>query len=234
MISLENGINRVHPNHVVEANKFDGFFQQEQGKGGAKLAGGEAARDDLKASQQVFFLPRELWLTDRLGKLIRIDEDVFEVLMRAHLRYFLPCEFPTEIIPRPLRHLQRKYPDYVCKRSENIWENRETLIEYHDSLRAEAKIAGVLPSGIQPDVEPSSEEMQPGKRKRPTADGVEVVKDKNAAAIRKATVTQTLFEEVFKRWASHYGVKAQSDSVDPGLERFEPGTDFTLGVIIEY
>ncbi|KAJ7029367.1 hypothetical protein C8F04DRAFT_42431 [Mycena alexandri] len=158
-----------------------------------------------------------------LRKLIRIDEDVFEVLMRAHLRYFLPCEFPTEIIPRPLRHLQRKYPDYVCKRSENIWENRETLIEYHDSLRAEAKIAGVLPSGIQPDLEPSSEEMQPGKRKRPTADGVEVVKDKNAAAIRKATVTQTLFEEVFKRWASHYGVKAQSDSVDPGLERFEPG-----------
>ncbi|KAJ7766657.1 hypothetical protein B0H16DRAFT_369578 [Mycena metata] len=183
---------------------------------------GKAKAEAASSSQEARL--RQM-IVKTVEKLVRIDEDVFEIFMRAHLCYFHPCEYPTEIIPRPLRHLERKYPDYVCKRAANIWENRETLIEYHDSLKAEARIAGLLPSGIEPDVvEPSSQETRPGKRKRPTADddGV-LVKDKKAAAIRKATVTGALFKEVFARWALHHGLKVQSDPPDPGLERFDPG-----------
>ncbi|KAJ7171924.1 hypothetical protein C8R46DRAFT_1084252 [Mycena filopes] len=171
----------------------------------------------------------------KLKKLIRIDPRVFDIFIHLHLRYFRPTELPTEVIPRSLRHLRRGYPDYVCKRTEEIWKSREMLIEYHDALAAEAKIAGVLPSGIQPDAEPSptqAQETQLGKRKRPSAEDDETdgVKDKKAVVMRKAQVTRKLFEEVIERWAPHNGLKGMSGPLAPGLERFDPGYVLTRAI----
>lgn len=132
------------------------------------------------------------------------------------------------MLPRPLRHLQRNYPEYTRTRAD-VWDDRETFIEYVDCLRAEAIIDGVLPS-------PLGDAM--GKRKRPPPvkeEDEDEDEDKakrkakaRAEAIRKAKATKRLFDEVYPRWAQHASIKAQiqtqSDPVPPGLERFEPGT----------
>ncbi|KAJ7799838.1 hypothetical protein B0H14DRAFT_3787035 [Mycena olivaceomarginata] len=172
-----------------------------------------------------------------LHKLVKIDEDVYNILLRVHIAYFRSTQLPTEVLPRPLRHLQRSYPEYTRTRAD-VWDDRETFIEYVDCLRAEAIIDGVLPSPF------GDAELAMGKRKRPPPikeEDEDEDEDKakrkakaRAEAIRKATATKRLFDEVYPRWAQHASIKAQiqtqSDPVPPGLERFEPGYALTRAV----
>ncbi|KAF7337873.1 Fanconi-associated nuclease [Mycena venus] len=168
-----------------------------------------------------------------LQKLVRIDADVHNILLRVHIAYFRSTQLPTEVLPRPLRYLQRKYPKYALTRADGIWENWEIFIEYVDSLRAEATIDGVLPSGDTEATSQRSPEKTTGKRRREAVDDEIEVKDKKgkkAEAVRKAEATKELLDEVYPRWAAHNSIKTQSDPVGPGLERFEPGYALTRTV----
>ncbi|KAJ6531127.1 hypothetical protein B0H19DRAFT_470639 [Mycena capillaripes] len=201
-----------------------GFF----GKGKAKAGTENTQEDRLRAM-----------IVKKIQKLVRLDKQVLDILLRVNVAYFRSTQLPTEVFPRPLRHLQRKYPEYVRARMQNVWEDRETFIEYVDSLKAVAIIDGVLPSGVAPDAKPSSTEKTSAKRKRAVDDEVEL-KDKKAAAIRKAQATKMLLNEVSTRWILHYALKKESTALEeestqrepacPGLERLEPGCALTRAV----
>ncbi|KAJ7907345.1 hypothetical protein B0H13DRAFT_2662458 [Mycena leptocephala] len=202
---------------ILKTSSTQTTLQAFFGKGKAK-----AESEKPKANSQEERL--RAMIIQRLEKLVRIDEDVFQLLLRVHIAYFRSTQFPAEILPRPLRHLQRKYPEYVRARAIGVWDNRETFMEYVDCLRAEVRITGVLPSD---DAEPSSPERTTGKRKRPAVDDEAEVKDKKAAAVRKAKATKRLFDQVFQRWSQHLGLKVQNGPVSSGLERLEPGYTLT-------
>lgn len=135
---------------------------------------------------------------------------------------FHSTQYPTDILARPLRHIQRRYPEYVPSRNR-IWENRGTFRAYEAALKASAILDGVLPSGIPPEPEPSDEKSSKGKGKSRSVDEEVEVKDKKAAAVRKAKVTVKLFDEVYDRWADYNGLRAQGVRLATGSERFEPG-----------
>ncbi|KAJ7436212.1 hypothetical protein FB451DRAFT_1307685 [Mycena latifolia] len=160
----------------------------------------------------------------KLQKLVRVNQDVYDILRRVHIIYFRSTKFPIEIIPRPLRHLQRNYPEYVCARNVSIWPTRKKLIEYEDSLTAEAVIDGVLPSAVFSDAESPKQKNSKLKGKSRAVDEEDEgeVQDKKAAAVRKAKATKTLFDEVYSRWPSYLSIKLQG-ILCPGLERFEAG-----------
>ncbi|KAF8205535.1 hypothetical protein K438DRAFT_1963974 [Mycena galopus ATCC 62051] len=145
-----------------------------------------------------------------LQKLVRINHDVYNTLLRVHMIYFRSTQLPTEILPRPLRHLQRKYPEYVRTRANNVWVDRATFIDYVDSLRAEARIDGALPGP----------EKITGKRKRSGSDEY----------IWKAKKTRRLFNEVYPRWATHNLLRKYQGPASAGLERLQPGYVLTRAV----
>ncbi|KAJ7137889.1 hypothetical protein C8R44DRAFT_766426 [Mycena epipterygia] len=152
----------------------------------------------------------------RLQKVVRINPDVFDILRRVHIIYFRSTQFPTEIFPRPLRHLQRKYPEYARERDCVVWVSRPMMLAYEDALKAEAQMDDVLPSNILPG---------PLSQTDP--------KDKKAAATRKARLTVKLFDEVYELWAAHLGIKSDPvpnpipGTARPTLERLEPGYALT-------
>ncbi|KAJ7706900.1 hypothetical protein B0H17DRAFT_1034785 [Mycena rosella] len=162
----------------------------------------------------------------KLQKLVRVNQDVYDILRLVHILYFRSTQWPAEILPRPLRHLQRNYPNYIRTRSTRIWPNRAMLIEYEDTLKAEAAIEGAFPS---PDGEPTSPKTSKIKAKdRPVEDDGEAQakekREKKAAAVRKAKADRKLFDELYARWTAHLGIKTGTAvTALPGFERFEPG-----------
>ncbi|KAJ7453560.1 hypothetical protein B0H11DRAFT_2071241 [Mycena galericulata] len=165
----------------------------------------------------------------RLQKLVRVDPGVFDILIRARILYSRCTQYPTEILARPLRHLKRKYPDFVHARNL-IWKTREMFREYEAALRAEAILDGVLPSGIVPDPEPLDEKNIKGKRKSRAVDAEVEVKDRKAAAVRKAEVTVKLFNEIYQRWVYHLALATKGARETTTSERFEPGYVLTRAV----
>ncbi|KAJ7772949.1 hypothetical protein DFH07DRAFT_148165 [Mycena maculata] len=145
-----------------------------------------------------------------MQKLVRVDPDVLDILRRVRILYSRSTQYPTEILARPLRHLQRKYPGYVHARGP-IWPNREIFREYEDALWAEAVLDGILPSGILVYSEPVAE------------------KDRKAAAVGRAKGTLKLFDEVYVRWVRHGALRLEGRAT-AGSEQFEPGYVLTRAV----
>ncbi|KAJ7685709.1 hypothetical protein DFH06DRAFT_1159187 [Mycena polygramma] len=167
----------------------------------------------------------------KLKNLVKIPDDVLDILLRIHVAYFRSTELPSDILPRPLRHLQRTYPKYARARVDKAWPHREMLIEHIDSLKAEAHIGGVFPPTVPP-ADPSPPEKIIGKRKRLAVDEEVEVKDKKAAAaVGKAKATKALLDEVYGRWVEHHALaKREIARPWPGLERLEPGCALTRAV----
>lgn len=130
---------------------------------------------------------------------------------------------PTEILPRPLRHILRRYPDYVCTRADKVWNDRATFLKYVNCLRAEARVDGIL-SG-------QAKTTTKGKRLGPIEDP-----DKLEAAIRKAKAAKKLFDQIFSEWEMYWlrSLRRALDDSGPvsGLERLEPGM-YDVSVLFE-
>ncbi|KAJ6526283.1 hypothetical protein DFH09DRAFT_1371718 [Mycena vulgaris] len=188
---------------------LEGFFSKGKAKAGTEKPNSQEAR-------------LRTMIMKTLQRLVRIHEDVYDILRRVHLLYFRSTHFPTEILPRPLRHRERKYPEYTCTRDIAIWPDRETLLEYEDVLMVEAAFDGLLPSASS-DPKPTTQKNV--KRKDRPIDEEVPVKDKKAEAVRKAKATKKLFDEAYSRWSDHLGLKSKDipDMERPGLERLEPG-----------
>ncbi|KAK7038232.1 Fanconi-associated nuclease [Favolaschia claudopus] len=173
-----------------------------------------------------------------LRRLVKIDEEVHGILLRVHVAYFRSTTYPTEIIPRPLRHLSRKYPTYASVRTTSPWDDRETFIEYIDCLRA---VVVILEGGVVQPVK--SAKKVTGKRKRESEDSntntkreaqdaQTITSGTRSKRMDKARATKKLLdEEVYPRWAKYHALRAKN--VDPpvkGMERFKSGSPLTHAV----
>ncbi|KAJ7799837.1 hypothetical protein B0H14DRAFT_3156295 [Mycena olivaceomarginata] len=203
--------NRLDSEDFCVAKKHDGLLLQGQlgqrWNGKANVAAGEDTRDMLR-------------------NLSRIDKDVYNILLCVHIAYFRSTHLPTEILPRPLRHILRRYPEYVCTRADKVWNDRATFFESTvNCLRAEARVDGIL-SG-------QAKTTTKGKRLGPIEDP-----DKLEAAIRKAKAAKKLFDQIFSEWETEWemywlrSLRRALDDSGPvsGLERLEPGYALTRAV----
>ncbi|KAJ7080407.1 hypothetical protein B0H15DRAFT_486580 [Mycena belliarum] len=193
---------------------LEGYFGKGKAKAGTEKGNSQEAR--LRAM-----------IMKKLEKLVRVNEEVFEIFRRVHIIYFRSTQFPIEIIPRPLRHLQRSYPEYIPTRRAEIWPHRAMLLEYEDALKADAVFDGVLPSPVAQDAQSPKGKLKGKTRAVDEEDDDAKAKERKAAALRKARATKTLFDEVFCRWSAHLGIKKQSAAAPTGLDRLEPGYALT-------
>ncbi|KAJ7633069.1 hypothetical protein FB45DRAFT_1058054 [Roridomyces roridus] len=173
----------------------------------------------------------------KLQKLVRVDPDVVDIFRRLHIVYFRCTQYPSEVLPRPLRHLRRQYVQYTVSRSV-IWADRATLLAYEDALKAEAMLDGVIPSAIVVDLEeePPTSTTKRKRNSSPLDDAAkarakEAKKDANAqAAVRKAEATVILLEDLLPQWSKYIEAKEQGLYLASVLERFEPGYVMTRAI----
>ncbi|KAJ6622896.1 hypothetical protein B0H10DRAFT_2011931 [Mycena sp. CBHHK59/15] len=188
-------------------------------KGKAKAESGRPSSQEKRLREMIMAV---------LVKLVRVHDSVYDILSRVHIIFFRSTQFPTEILPRALRHRLHNYPDYACQRDSAIWVDRPALLVYEHALKAEARIDGVLPSESIP------KPKRRGKAKCRAVDDDDADardKDKESAAVLKAKLTIKVFDEIYPLWADHHALKALEDvPIVEGLERFEAGSVLTRAI----
>ncbi|KAI0748550.1 VRR-NUC domain-containing protein [Daedaleopsis nitida] len=187
-----------------------------------------------------------------LKKCIRLNPHVVALFHRASLVYFRHTQYTPELLTPAIlaRARKRKYANYVCKRTPDIWRTREDLLAYEDALAREAEVDALLEaSGVSgrkagryrsvasrtpaPSGGPNRNKtpVTPGKghaAKSPVDDKGSVTGEpEEGQRVKNARQVVEILDEVFPIWSDLVAAKVEIDPPRKGLERFDCGHIWT-------
>ncbi|KAF9532855.1 VRR-NUC domain-containing protein [Crepidotus variabilis] len=118
------------------------------------IKGKGKARDDGSVQTQIVVPKRVRTQEQRLrelalkylGSCVRVNHDLYKLARRLHLICFRSTEHPTDLLQPALLSIFKKwnYPQYISKRTPDVWISREELLEYEQALELNALLDEIL------------------------------------------------------------------------------------------
>ncbi|CAP67908.1 uncharacterized protein PODANS_1_17830 [Podospora anserina S mat+] len=103
----------------------------------------EDSQEKTEVNRDSHFLRKILATT---GPLIRLSESIFKLFERVHLVFYRSTEWTENSLTAIIlaKIARRNYPDYIVCRSSNIFDSRQSLLEFELSMRKDFEVDKVL------------------------------------------------------------------------------------------
>lgn len=151
------------------------------------------------------------------------------------------------------RAKKRSYAKCNPSRRNDIWPNRDALLEYEQALALEAKIDGILEATGNTRARsvasktPAPQFKTPGTPNTPASgvrrstkskdkenlDDISVIEEDSkpeSSRVQDARLVKEIFESIYHRWQSLVVTKGEEEARPAGLERFDCGASISAAL----